>query len=44
MDTAINIFEEVDLQQQEWFEELMLQSASGYFNIMTIDLSDRLGL
>jgi 2-polyprenyl-3-methyl-5-hydroxy-6-metoxy-1,4-benzoquinol methylase len=44
MDTAIEIFEEIDLQQQDRFQEHMLQSASGYFDILTIYLGDRLGL
>jgi 2-polyprenyl-3-methyl-5-hydroxy-6-metoxy-1,4-benzoquinol methylase len=44
MDTAINITEEFDLRQRDQFMEHMIQSTSGYFDILTIYLGARLGL
>ena len=44
MDTAINITEEINLRQRDQFMEHMIQSTSGYFDILTIYLGERLGL
>src|SRR5210317_384993 len=44
MDTAINITEEFNLRQRDQFMERMIQSTSGYFDILTIYLGERLGL
>lgn len=44
MDTAININEEVNLRQRNEFMGRMIQSTSGYFDILTIYLGERLGL
>ena len=44
MDTAINITEEFNLRQRDQFMGRMIQSTSGYFDILTIHLGERLGL
>ncbi|MEE4601277.1 MAG: methyltransferase domain-containing protein [Desulfobacteraceae bacterium] len=44
MDTAINITEEFNLRQRDQFMGRMIQSTSGYFDILTIYLGERLGL
>jgi hypothetical protein len=44
MDTAIIITEEVNLRQRDQFMGRMIQSTSGYFDILTIYLGERLGL